>query len=94
MDKVIDLEAIKEARAPHLEGKARCLDCKHEWTAVAPAGTEWLECPECHGKKGRFIYHFEPEPFVQWQCNCGNDLFYVTPDGCFCPNCGEWQTGF
>jgi Zn finger protein HypA/HybF involved in hydrogenase expression len=93
---VIDFHQKKEEKEknPHLEGKARCLDCKHEWEAVAPAGTEWLECPECHSIKGRFVYHFEPETFTKWVCNCGNDLFYATPDGYFCPNCGEWQTGF
>jgi Zn finger protein HypA/HybF involved in hydrogenase expression len=94
MSKIINFQSVKEEKTPHSSGKARCLDCKHEWEAVALVGTEWLECPGCHSKKGRFIYHFEPEHFVKWTCNCGNDLFYATPYGYFCPNCGTWQSGF
>lgn len=78
---------------PHLQGKARCVACKHEWQAVAPHGTTWLECPECHIFRGRFVGQCErDEP--HWHCNCGNDLFYATARGFYCPNCGEWQSGF
>jgi hypothetical protein len=25
------------------------------------------------------------------ECNCGNRLFYLTPDGHMCANCGIYQ---
>jgi hypothetical protein len=28
-------------------GKAECLNCGHEWTAVWPLAAESLECPRC-----------------------------------------------
>ncbi len=75
---------------PHAAGKARCLDCKHEWAGVAPAGVRWLECPACTLVRGRFIYWHLREG-LGWQCNCGNDLFHATPEGVYCPNCRTWQ---
>ena len=90
---VVDFASAKEAREPHNTGKARCIDCKHEWVAVAPVGTVWLICPACVLERGRFIYQHQREG-AHWTCHCNNDLFYVTPEGCYCPNCGEWQKGF
>ena len=90
---VIDLAKKKEERQAHSTGRARCLDCKHEWIAVAPVGVTWMECPKCSLERGRFIFaHLIEKP--RWECNCGNDLFYATADGMYCPNCGEWQHGF
>lgn len=92
---VIDLKAVRESREPHSRGKARCLnqDCKHEWQAVAPSGTTWMECPKCTLYRGRFIgQHEREEP--HWHCKCGNELFNVVKDGYYCPNCGAWQVGF
>jgi Zn finger protein HypA/HybF involved in hydrogenase expression len=86
MNNVINLD---EAR-PHLSGKARCLDCKHEWEAVAPLGATWLQCPGCSLFRGRFIGEILRDKLLHYTCNCGNDLFYVTLDGTYCPNCGEW----
>jgi Zn finger protein HypA/HybF involved in hydrogenase expression len=80
-------------KRPHLSGPAKCMSCNHEWQAVAPIGTEWLECPECHLEKGRLAYPVQRYG-LEWKCHCGNDLFRMTPDGCYCPNCGEWQKGF
>jgi predicted RNA-binding Zn-ribbon protein involved in translation (DUF1610 family) len=82
-----------QERHPHLVGEAKCLSCNHEWAAVAPIGTVWLECPECGLEKGRLagtVYRDEPH----WHCNCGNELFYVTANGYYCPNCGLDQKGF
>ena len=90
---VIDLMQAKQKREPHLSGKARCLSCKHEWVAVAPVGVIWMECPSCTLERGRYVAHAERDS-MRWGCNCGNDLFYATPDGFYCPNCGEWQHGF
>jgi hypothetical protein len=90
---VIDLQAAKQEREPHLSGRARCLDCKYEWTAVAPVGTTWFECPKCLLERGRMFAQVQRDA-PHWHCNCGCDLFYATADGMYCPNCGEWQHGF
>lgn len=53
----------------------------------------WLECPKCGLEKGRLagtVYRDEPH----WHCDCGNELFYVTANGYYCPNCGLDQKGF
>ena len=90
----IQLRKEDDDDLPHLSGKARCLQCKHEWVAVCPVGTEWLECPECHSIKGHMLYSCLREDTAHWTCGCGNDLFYVVPEGIYCPNCGEWQNGY
>lgn len=51
---VIDLAQAKADREPHLSGAAVCLACKHEWVAVAPVGTVWMECPACSIERGRY----------------------------------------
>ncbi|HSX21491.1 MAG TPA: hypothetical protein VLE97_01800 [Gaiellaceae bacterium] len=79
---------------PHSSGEAICLDCKHTWAAVAPTGTVWLECPGCGLTRGRFRYQHERTGAAHWTCKCGNDLFHVTPDGYYCPNCGVEASGF
>ncbi len=92
MPNVIELRP-KQQEEPHLSGRALCLSCRHEWVAVAPIGAVWLECPSCHLERGRFIAQVCRDG-DHWHCNCGNNLFYVTADGFYCPNCGEWQNGF
>ena len=52
---VIDLAQAKADREPHLSGAAVCLACKHEWVAVAPVGTVWMECPACSLERGRYL---------------------------------------
>lgn len=91
MTAVVDLAAERSKRSTHIEGKALCIGCKHEWQAVAPAGTTWLECPECHAEKGIFRFRNMRIDEPHWTCSCGNDLFHVTPKGTYCPNCGCWQ---
>ena len=78
-------------RRPHWQGHARCLDCRHEWEAVAPRGAVWLECPSCSLVRGRFVYSHSREE-SHWTCQCGNDLFlFHQIRGLFCPNCGTPQ---
>ena len=62
-------------------------ECRHEWQAVAPVGTTWLECPACTLLTGRFVGPVHKEG-LYWMCNCGNDLFYVTTTGGYCGVCG------
>lgn len=89
IEKVINLAD----KRPHLAGKAKCLDCKHMWMAIAPIGTLWLECPNCGLMRGR-VYADVQRDGLHWHCKCGFEVFYVTPDGYYCPNCGAWQTGY
>lgn len=84
--------AFKKVNEQHGSGEAFCLQCKHEWVAVAPTGTIQLECPECHTLKGLFKFPFNIEvgQLVR-ACNCGNQLFYLSPEGHLCANCGIYQ---
>lgn len=88
---VVDLAAKRVEREPHLSGHARCLACGHRWAAVAPLGTVWMECPECSLRRGRFVNEVVSGP-QQWVCQCGNDLFHITPEYAYCPNCGMHQS--
>ena len=73
-------------------GEAFCIACGHEWAGVAPTGTTTLECPACHAHKGKWKFEFYPaEGQMIRVCNCGNRLFYLTPDGHLCANCGIYQ---
>ena len=85
---------------PHriAKGDAVCLSCRHEWVHTedlgpdSDSGAVWLECPACGLRHGRFMmaYHLPPGDLL-WACNCGNDLFHITPDEIFCPHCGSYQ---
>lgn len=88
-----DASSLEEGNDPHMEGKARCLACGHEWHAVAPTGMVWMECPSCSLIRGRFVAQVERKG-PHWHCHCGNELFCVTPDGIYCPNCGDWHFPF
>jgi hypothetical protein len=88
---VVDFAEHKFRNQPHNQGPIRCMECGHEWVAVRPAATEpwWFECPSCQLEKGRPVGPFEKES-SHWVCNCGNDLFFITPNGPYCPHCGIW----
>lgn len=80
-------------KEPHAAGEAFCFQCGHTWVAVAPAGETQLECPSCHTMKGLWKFPFAPsEGQLVRECNCGNQLFYLTPEGHLCANCGTYQT--
>lgn len=87
---IIDFQKAKQERTPHATGKAMCMACAHEWTAVAPTGTVHLDCPSCHLEKGYFVGPHLIGTDV-WTCNCGNTLFKINPQGIYCPHCGSWQ---
>lgn len=93
MGDVISLEEEKVKRNPHMRGQAHCLLCGKEEIAVAPVGTTWMKCSGCHAMKLRFDGHVPPTGYF-WVCNCGSTLFYLSPDGAYCPNCGiktSWE---
>jgi DNA-directed RNA polymerase subunit RPC12/RpoP len=67
---IVDLAAAREERQPHWQGVARCVGCQHEWEAVAPMGTVWLECPECGMPKGH--------PKHPFGCDVGDAVLVCT----------------
>ena len=88
-DNVVDFAAHKLANSPHIKGEARCLVCKHEWQAVAPAGTYQLECPECKLHKGVFVaLACSADDQAIWKCNCGGIYYEARPHGLLCIVCG------
>lgn len=94
---IIDLSAYRKERQvleDVIVGEVLCVECKHRWIAEAPTGVEWFECPQCHLMKGKFFYAIKNNTESHWACNCGNDLFYITPDRIYCPKCGETQRGY
>lgn len=88
MSEIIDFAKAKEDAGRWTSGPALCLRCKHEWVAVAPVGLDWFECPECHCHTGCKAGAVKVEG-PHYQCKCGNWLFLITPDGTYCPLCGE-----
>lgn len=68
------------------------MQCNHTWAAVVPVGSIELECPECKTMKGRFTFPFSPPTSHVWECACKNQLFNVSHEGIFCPNCGVYQS--
>lgn len=87
---VIDLKQYREENSPHLSGAAHCLNCQHDFQAVAPVGTTWLDCPACKLKRARYLERVQNN-CQHWTCKCGCDLFYITPTNYYCPNCGTSQ---
>ncbi len=72
-----------------LVGTARCMACKHEWSARAPLGVPDLECPNCSLMQGKWRNPISPPANeLMWLCKCGNDLFFVQPHGITCACCG------
>lgn len=86
---VVSLQEARDKRDPHMTGRAVCLDCKQAWRAVVPVGVVWLTCPQCNLNRGRLIDHVEIDAGYHWTCGCGCNLFHVTPESFYCPNCGK-----
>ena len=77
MSKVLDMQTAREARAPHLMGRVRCIACGHEHTSVQPVGLVWVECSACHLNRAAMV---EPVGVIEgdtcWSCtHCGCDYF-------------------
>ena len=85
----VDFGGRDESQA-HLSGRARCCACQHEWVAVAPTGSVWLECPSCRTEKGRYLHDVTPAE-AWWHCRCGCDVFRVNRTFVTCVNCGLEQ---
>lgn len=50
MGTLVDLDDYR----PHRVGAAYCVACDRTWIAVAPAGTDVLQCPRCREMTGLF----------------------------------------
>lgn len=87
MDNIVSLDQRRITKHPHKEGRARCLHCHHEWHAVAPIGTTILHCPTCELYQGSFIGLMTTER-RQWQCVCGEFVFFIDEAGPYCAHCG------
>ncbi len=89
-----DVVSLQERR-PHLSGPVRCMECGHQWAAVAPIGTCRLECPGCRCWKGVWIGATEAdEGKAAWICQCGNDAFQLLPHAIRCLRCGTDAAGY
>lgn len=89
---VVDLNKARIERNPHIAGVAECIGCQHQWVATVPASikTHWLECPECHAPKGRFVAPvLLGEGIERKECSCGCQAFSVTRSELICMNCGQ-----
>lgn len=85
---VVDFPGKHTDDGPHWSGEAMCGACGHEWVAVAPVGDEdHLECPNCNRFWGAAKHAVIP-PKAVWKCNCGERLFWLTPNGAMCRRCG------
>ena len=82
----------RQVREQHGVGEAFCLSCNHTWVATHPTGTTVFECPSCQRVTGRWKFGFSPSVGQQVrECDCGNQLFYLTPEGHMCASCGRYQ---
>lgn len=91
----VEPDEYHEGDGPHLRGEAFCGACKHEWYAVVPVDAachQHFECPDCHRMWGTMKHVFVPE--TVWTCNCGEQLFWLTPTGASCRRCGMLATGW
>ena len=86
MGDVIPFERIEL----QISGEAICSSCHYRWVAVAPIGTKELSCPACLTNKGRFIEYVAPGFDEIYQCNCGNNLFYLGINCAQCIECGSF----
>lgn len=85
-----DVVALDEQR-PHNRGLARCMECHHEWTAVVIVGKQFFDCERCGLERATFVGACCKTRDLHWTCLCGNDLFHMTPESTYCPNCGRDQ---
>lgn len=87
MSKIVNLEDYR--RGPSMSGDCKCMHCGNEWGAIVPVGTVCgLECSAC----GRFtgVMKYEASPETTFVCNCGCDLFRISPHSTICYSCGSF----
>lgn len=52
-----------------------------------------IDFAQAKQERGRMIAQVQRD-CLHWVCDCSNDLFYVTQEGYYCPNCGVTPEGF
>lgn len=77
-------------RRPYLSGMVQCMHCGHKHVAVAPVGTHWQECPECHTMMAVWVNPIE-RGTETWECRCGGIFFRCNRQGPYCARCGVYQ---
>jgi hypothetical protein len=86
MGKVVELSSYRPQS--WINGTMLCTACKYEWVGVCPVGRkDGIECPLCGTERAVLKYPVVPETYVV--CSCGGELFYITPEGAMCRECGE-----
>jgi hypothetical protein len=51
---------------PHTVKYVTCMNCAHDWVAVAPVGVTSLECSECGAMEGEQVNHHDIEWFKRY----------------------------
>lgn len=78
-------------RMPGFHGKALCLDCGYEFEGHRNFDHAFIQCPKCRLFRGKHIYPIVTDT-PHFTCNCGNDIFHITPTFFYCPACGkDWS---
>ena len=86
------MENSRTGTAQNAQQGLVCFACGAIYEKPTLTPTEWGPCPSC-GLKA-LATHTPAQPMSPaLHCDCGNALFNVTPDGVFCPRCGEYQQG-
>jgi len=78
-------------------GEAKCLNCNHEWSATAPSGITFFQCPSCETMKGVFVHPISnSKNNLVHQCDCGCNYniatYYHDSMHFICANCGKDNT--
>lgn len=89
-----DAKAKRDEPAATCEGKVICGACRHEWHAIAPPGTDHMECPECHLPRGVWRGNFATAAGGTrvFTCSCGFSLFEIREQTVLCIACGTTTT--
>lgn len=85
MSDIISFEERWLERTEHTRGKVKCLNCKDEWNVIASVGACEFNCQKCNTMTGVYCTTISPE--TVFECECGNDLYYIAPEGMFCAKC-------
>jgi hypothetical protein len=82
---------LASKRPAYFEGKARCPDCLHGWTAqLEVTKPPLMECPECHCHRASWVYPIL-RGNLMWECKCGFELFRINEIGAYCVRCGSYK---
>ena len=60
-----DIISLDDKR-PHINTYAACMDCGHDWVAVAPVGTKSFHCPKCASERGVVVDPNDEEFFKEF----------------------------